>query len=132
VVPPPAATSAAPASFGSLPATFDRDAIAALGLDPDYVRLVYVVKNDDGSIAFEHPQDRWEGGPLVLCGDADPEVPGAGVEEVHTVTGLPVSIAEAGCNVRWVRQAGGHTAADRVLVDHSIVSARISRAAATG
>lgn len=111
----------------ALPPTFDRQAISALGLDPEYVRqLVYVVKNDDGS-ETEHPLETFTG-PLVFCveGGVDPVLVAQVLAQVRAVTGLPGSMGDAGCTVRWTGIAGrGHTATGRTVVVHDIVAAQV-------
>lgn len=125
---PPAGTLAAsPAPTPGLPALFDRGAIAALGLDPDYVRrLVYVIVNDDGSETV-HALERWAG-PLVFCveGGVDRDLVARVADEVHRVTGLPASMGDVGCNVRWTGSPGrGHQATGREVVSGTILSAHV-------
>ncbi len=95
------------------------------GLDPAYVRrLVYVVLNDDGT-EYEHPLERWQGGAYVFCG-GDPAQMAYVLERVRAATGLPGSLGEQGCNVRWVPQSGqGHTATRRVFSGSAILSAEL-------
>ena len=125
--PSPVAAAPPPGMMAAsgLPPTFDAGAVAALGLDPDYVRrLVYVIVNDDGSETV-HALERWEGGPLIMCGGDLATMAGA-IERVRAANGLPASIGEDGCNVRWVAKPGvGHTATARVYNGSAILSAEI-------
>lgn len=123
-VPSPSAVIA-PAASG-LPATFDPAAVAALGLDPDYVRdLVYTAEGAQGR--FVHALETWDGRAMHVC--AGPGVDSAKVAAIAAqVAAAPIAIAvtPGPCNVTFeLDPSVRHTQAERTFQGRSIVAARI-------